>query len=261
MSLNINKSKYIKKMEEKILSPLKKKKEKIKERKEPQENEVKSEVKAENDPRKKKKIVTALLTVVIILLVATGGFLTWKFKQKKATETQSPKDLVSQYRNQLDELKEKAEGGKAQDIQNYAVAQYATGDAQGAEQTYRRQIENDGDSAMVRNNLGNALRDQKKFDEAIGEYKEAINKDKSLISAYLNMGSVYQYSLQDPAKAIDVYKQGIENNPKIADLHIFLAQAYEQTKDTEAAKSTYKAVLEIQSENAAAKAGLKRLGE
>ncbi len=246
-------------MEEKILSPLKKKEENIKEWKVPQKNEDKD--KGKSSPKKKRKLLKFLVVLIGILLIATGGFLTWKFKQKKATETQSPKDLVSQYRNQLDELKEKAEGGNAQDIQNYAVAQYATGDAQGAEQTYKKQIENEGDSAMVRNNLGNALRDQKKFDEAIGEYKEAINKDKSLISAYLNMGSVYQYSLQDPSKAIDVYKQGIENNPKIADLHIFLAQAYEQTKDTEAAKNAYRAALEIQSENAAAKAGLKRLGE
>lgn len=248
-------------MEEKIVSPLKKKKEKIKERTEPQKNEVKEKVKTENDPQKKKKIVTVLLTMVILLLVAIGGFSVWKFKQKKATETQTPKDLVSQYRVQLDDLKKKSESENPQDIQNYAVAQYATGDAQGAEQTYKRQIEKGGDSAMIRNNLGNALRDQKKFDEAIGEYREAVNKDKSLISAYLNMGSVYQYSLQDPSKAIDVYKQGIENNPKIADLHIFLAQAYEQTKDTEAAKNAYRAALEIQSENAAAKAGLKRLGE
>jgi tetratricopeptide (TPR) repeat protein len=248
-------------MEEKIISPLKKKKEKIKERTEPVKEEEKSKVKAGNDPEKKKKIVTALLTVAILLSVVGGGFLVWKFKQKSAPDVQSPKDLVSQYRVQLDDLKKKSESENPQDIQNYAVAQYATGDAQGAEQTYRKQVEKGGDSAMVRNNLGNALRDQKKFDEAIGEYKEAINKDKSLISAYLNMGSVYQYSLQDPSKAIDVYKQGIENNPKTADLYIFLAQAYEQTKDTEAAKSTYKAVLEIQSENAAAKAGLKRLGE
>ncbi len=210
---------------------------------------------------RKRRIFFVIVFVVCIVIIIAGAVFLWKDKDKKTEKQESSKDLVSQYNDQLDELKEKAQNGNSQDIQNYAIAQYATGDNQGAEQTYRKQIEKGGDSALVRNNLANALRDQKKTDEAINEYKEAINKDKNLISAYLNAGSVYQYSLQKPDSAVEIYKQGIENNSNNIDLRVFLAQAYEQMKDVENAKKIYHEILEMQSENVAAKTALQRLGE
>jgi tetratricopeptide (TPR) repeat protein len=209
----------------------------------------------------RRAIITKIFIIIMVLaVVGIGSFMLWKKLHPVRTQVAvSQDDLIGQYRSELPDLKKKSESNNPQDLQDYAIAQYAVGDAVGAEQTLRKQISKGGDGAIVHYSLGNALRDQKKTDDAISEYKTAIDKDKSLLSAYFNLGSIYQYSLKDLAKAEDVYKQGIENNPKNADLQVLLGQVYEQKGDIAAARISYEAALAIQSDNASAKAALDRL--
>ncbi|HMN19042.1 MAG TPA: tetratricopeptide repeat protein [Candidatus Moranbacteria bacterium] len=176
-------------------------------------------------------------------------------------EVRSPQNIQEHYKRDLPELKKKAEGGNAADLQNYAIAQYATGDAAGAEQTYRKQIQADPQSALAHNNLANALRDQRKYQEAAQHYEKAMEISPAMLSAYVNLGSVYQYSLKDMVKAAEVYERGIKNNPNSADLYMLLAILKEQVGDKEDAAISYRKVLEINPAKEAAKAALERLGE
>jgi Flp pilus assembly protein TadD len=144
-------------------------------------------------------------------------------------------------------------------LQNYGIAQYATGDVSGAEATYRKQIEKEPKSVIAHSGLANALRDQKKFDQAIEEYRKVIELSPSTTTAYVNLASVYQYSLKQMDQAIGVYRQGIEKNSKSVDLQVLLGIAYEQENKIEDAKKAYAAALEISAENQAAKAALERL--
>ncbi len=208
------------------------------------------------------KIVLGVFVLVVVFLMIWVAIAHHKRSEnKEAPKPAASNNIIDKYKSQLPDLKEKAQSGKAGDLKNYAVAQYATGDAQGAVDTYTNLIQSGAQAAVNYNNLANALRDQKKYDEAIKNYESAISKDKNLLSAYFNLGSVYQYNLGQMDKAVDVYKEGIRNNPKSADLAVFLGQAYEQMKDTANAKSAYEAALKLQSTNAAAKAALDRLAK
>lgn len=208
------------------------------------------------------KIAIGVLVLAVAVLAVWAAIVHHKRSEmKEAPKPAASNNIIDKYKSQLPDLEKKAQSGKAGDLKNYAVAQYATGDAQGAADTYTKLIQSGAQAAVNYNNLANALRDQKKYDEAIKNYESAISKDKNLLSAYFNLGSVYQYNLGQIDKAIDVYKEGIQNNPKSADLEVFLGQAYEQMKDTANAKSAYEAALKLQSTNAAAKAALDRLAK
>lgn len=211
----------------------------------------------------KKRCAKMFIFLIIIAIIAVTGFLAWskillKFNQPKVVSG----NLIDQYRQELPDLKKQAgKSGSAEDLQKYGIAQYATGDAAGAIETYTKQIEKESNSVIAHAGLANALRDQKNFEQAIQEYKKVIGLAPADISAYVNLASVYQYQLKQIEKAIEVYKQGIDKNSKSVDLYLLLAMAYEQSNDSGAAKKTYEKVIEIDEGNAVAKAAMERLGK
>lgn len=196
-----------------------------------------------------------------VSLLGASLTLVYLYTHRSGKELQTPRNIQEQYRQELPQLKKKAESGSAADLQNYAIAQYATGDAPGAEQTYRKQIEADPRSALAHNNLANALRDQGKYEEAAEHYEKAMEISPKMLSAYVNLGSIYQYSLKDKGKAAAVYERGIKNNPSSSDLHVLLAILQEQSGDKSGAADSYRRALEVNSANAAAKAALERMGQ
>lgn len=205
--------------------------------------------------------------VIFVGVVIAAVFLLWKLVknygnnsagiEKKLSDNGG---LIDQYQGQLVELKQQAEkSGNASDLQRYAGAQYATGDAAGAEVTYRKQLEKDPKSFLAQGGLANALRDQQKFESAIVAYQKAIELSPSTVSSYVNLASLYQYSMKQVDKAIEVYKQGIEKNPKSVDLRVLLGIAYEQANEVEKAKTIYADVLKIETGNKTATSALERL--
>lgn len=203
-----------------------------------------------------KKTVLSICFAIVVVGSLTLFFIS-KYKNK-SIETE-PVGLIDQYRKDLSELKKKAESGNVNDLQQYGIALYATGDLAKAEEVYKKQAAQDDKNPMVHNNLANALRDQKKFDEAIKEYEKAIELNPQSANTYLNLASVYQYSLNDFDKAMEVYQKAIQSNSKNVDFINMAALAYEQHGDNDKAKEYFQKVLEIESENQAAKAGLERL--
>lgn len=198
---------------------------------------------------------------VVCLAVVVAGALTalFVYKHKDKVAQKEPSGLIDQYRKQLPELKKKSENGSASDLQQYGIALYATGDFAKAEEVYKKQAQQDEKNPMVHNNLANALRDQKKFEEAIAEYQKAIELNPKSTNTYLNLASVYQYSLNDFDKAMEVYKKAIESDSQNVDFLNMAALAWEQHGDTEKAKEYFQKVLQIQDSNQAAKAGMQRI--
>src|SRR5262249_46619578 len=73
-------------------------------------------------------------------------------------------------------------------------------------------------SAAAHNNLGNALRDQGKLDEAVAEYRKVIELDPKLAFAHSNLGN----ALRDQRKldeAVTESRKAIELDPKMAPAH------------------------------------------
>lgn len=211
----------------------------------------------------KNKFVKMVVLLLIIAGIAVAVFFAWpKIASKLNKPKPAPSNLIDQYNQDLKDLKNKAnKSGSAEDLQAYGIAQYATGDQVGAIETYTKQIAKDDKNIIAHSGLANALRDQKKFDQAILEYKKVIELAPTDISAYVNLASMYQYQLNQKDKAIETYNQGIEKNPKSTDLLILEALAYEQNSDTANAKKTYEKVLATDENNAAAKAALERLSQ
>ena len=209
----------------------------------------------------KKKVIIA----VIVLLIAVGAVVKFGFMRKKPSAETSQENkpaidnLIDTYRDQLGDLKKKAEGNNPADLQNYAVAQYATGDAAGAVDTFEKQIAVDPNNLTAHNSLGNALRDVQKYDDAIKEYEKAIQLSPQTVTSYINLGNLYQYVLKQKDKALDAYQRGIKANPESADLNVLAGILKEEDSDKEAAKQFFLEALKIQPDNQAAKAGMERV--
>ena len=102
-----------------------------------------------------------------------------------------------------------------------------------AEVNYRKALESNPKSTVSMYNLGNALSQQQKFQDAMEQYSAAskIEKDKlKLAQIYHNMGVILQSSKQLP-QCIEAYKQALRNNPKDDETRYNLALAQKQLKD------------------------------
>lgn len=104
-----------------------------------------------------------------------------------------------------------------------------------AEVNYRKAIDENPQSTIAMNNLGNTLTQQSKFEEAMEQYVTAIKieKDKDrLAEIYHNMGVIFQ-ATEDYHKAIEAYKFSLRNNPNDHETRYNLALAQKMLKEQE----------------------------
>lgn len=104
-----------------------------------------------------------------------------------------------------------------------------------AEVNYRKAIDVNPKSTIAMYNLGNTLMLQNKLQEAMEQYVAAtkMEKDKSkLAQIYHNMGVIF-HSGKDYAKAVEVYKESLRNNPKDDETRYNLALAQKMLKEQE----------------------------
>lgn len=109
-----------------------------------------------------------------------------------------------------------------------------------ADVNYRKALDANPKSAIAMYNLGNALLQQQKLQEAMDQYaaaasmeqsKEASERDKeALAQIYHNIGVIFHLQ-KEYAKAIEAYKQSLRNNPKDDETRYNLALAQKQLKD------------------------------
>jgi tetratricopeptide (TPR) repeat protein len=110
---------------------------------------------------------------------------------------------------------------------------------------YRKAIELDPRNAWPHNNLGFALMSgQGKIEEAIGEYRKAIELDPSLALPRRNLGN----ALHDQGKtdeAIAEYRKAIELDPRYGDPHNNLGNALRDQGKTDEAIALYRRAIEL----------------
>ena len=112
---------------------------------------------------------------------------------------------------------------------------YESGKSVDAETSYRKALEMDKNSYKATFNLGDALYQQKKFDEAARQFEvaasETDNKDDRA-KAYHNLGnSLFQQ--QKLKESIDAYKHALRNNPKDMETKYNLSYAMNLLKEQE----------------------------
>jgi len=92
-------------------------------------------------------------------------------------------------------------------------------------------------------NNGNNFAKQRKYENAIKAYKEAIKHDSNFPEANANLGFCYKKTGNyDAAK--NAYKKAIELNPKFEKAYVALGNLYkDQLKDYESAINSYNAVI------------------
>ncbi len=95
--------------------------------------------------------------------------------------------------------------------------------------------ENDADSFY---NYGLALADDKKFEEAIEAYKQAVTLNPQYGLAYNNLGSAHE-NIDNLDYAFDAYKRAVEINPKHSEAQHNLGAILNQRGQNEEARECY----------------------
>jgi len=108
---------------------------------------------------------------------------------------------------------------------NRGIAYKAKGEIDNAIAEYRRALELVPDYAEAHNNLGNLLKDQKKFDEAILHFESSIKIFPDNPSTYNNLGTVYAMK-GDVNKAAVYFAKAVRIQPTYFDARQNLGNAY-----------------------------------
>jgi superkiller protein 3 len=113
---------------------------------------------------------------------------------------------------------------------------------------YRRAIELDPKYAVAYSNLGNALHAQNKLDESVAAYKKAIELDPKYAPAYSNLGAAL--SLQKKLdEAVAAHKKAIELDPKYADAYYNLGLALSRQNKPAEALAAFRRAFELDPKN------------
>jgi tetratricopeptide (TPR) repeat protein len=75
---------------------------------------------------------------------------------------------------------------------NLGTIAYKRGDMRLAERMYRQATEADDSSALAFYDLGNALDELRRFEEAVGAYKEALRLSPKYADAHYNLAYIYE---------------------------------------------------------------------
>jgi tetratricopeptide (TPR) repeat protein len=156
---------------------------------------------------------------------------------------------------------------------------------------YRRQLAMN-ETARAHYNLGNALADEKRRDEAVAEYRRALALDAELVPARMNLGvallaageaqaaadeltrvvralpgsapahtnlGLARAALHDERGALAEYRRAVALDPRFAPAHLQLGQALRAQGDIEGARRELEAALRLDPGASAARAALSSL--
>jgi len=128
----------------------------------------------------------------------------------------------------------------AQSAHNYlrkADKSYKGSDYKTAEEQYRKSLEKNS-SVNGHYNLGNSIYQQKRFDEAVKQYEQAVDgtdNPEVKSNAYHNLGNAH-FSNQAFDKSVEAYKNALRHNSNAMDTKQNLARALRMLKQQQQQK-------------------------
>lgn len=132
---------------------------------------------------------------------------------------------------------------------NQALTYERQGNLEKAEEEYIAALETNPLSPTILNNLGYAQYRLKKYDEALSNFRKAINSDRTYARAYNNAGLVLE-ARQEYDGAERFFKQAIAINPELYTTYINLSNLYLIQGDLEKAELGFKKSIEIAPDSA-----------
>jgi protein O-GlcNAc transferase len=92
--------------------------------------------------------------------------------------------------------------------------------------------------SIYHNNLGNALRDSGRYQEALDCYQKALQLKPDLVETLINIGIIY-HQLANFQKAISTYRKAIALKPASAEAHYNLGNTFKEQRSLDEAISCY----------------------
>src|SRR3982074_2179351 len=115
---------------------------------------------------------------------------------------------------------------------------------------FKKAIELDPESAPAQHTLATVYSEKKLYREALQEYLKALELEPESATAHYNLACFL--ATHGPDMAIDEYKEAIELDPEYPDAHLNLGMTYADQDRREEAKEPVKAAIELDPDDHAA---------
>jgi tetratricopeptide (TPR) repeat protein len=109
--------------------------------------------------------------------------------------------------------------------------------------------------ARLRSDLGNIYAHQKRYESAVNAYNDVLQLDPDFVPAMISRANVWLL-LGRPKDALKDFDAATELRPGLPDAHLGRALSLEVLKNSDAARSAYESVLEIDPDSAIARNNL-----
>jgi tetratricopeptide (TPR) repeat protein len=116
---------------------------------------------------------------------------------------------------------------------------------------FKKAIELDPESAHAHDNLATVYSEKKLYREALKEYLTALELEPDSATAHYNLACFL--ATHGPDMAVDEYKEAIELDPEYPDAHLNLGMTYADQDRREEAKEEFKAAIELDPEDPVAR--------
>jgi predicted O-linked N-acetylglucosamine transferase (SPINDLY family) len=124
------------------------------------------------------------------------------------------------------------------------IAAAQRGDRKKAIELFRRALERQPGAAAIHNNLGNALREEKRYGEAAMSFERALEINPHLPDALNNLGIIFkvEHRLEE---AVDCFRKALALSPDFADAHNNLGAVLTDMDRYEEASASFGRALEL----------------
>ena len=143
----------------------------------------------------------------------------------------------------------------AESHNNLGIALRELGKLDEAIVCHRRALELRPGFAEAQNNLGNALKDQGILDDAIACYRRALELRPDYAATHCNLGNALK-NQGNLDEAIACFRRALELKPDFAEAHNDLGTAFKDQGDLDEAIACYRRALELKPDYAAAHSNL-----
>src|SRR6202521_5655425 len=116
---------------------------------------------------------------------------------------------------------------------------------------FKKAIELDPDSAHAHDNLATVYSEKKLYTQALEEYLTALRLEPDSATAHYNLACFL--ATHSHEMAIDQYKEAIAQDPECPDAHLNLGMTYADLDQRDEAKAEFKAAMELEPGDALAR--------